>query len=78
MNRLFAFVIGSVIFCFAGLYSLYEILKREYMAAKAKTNSVSNHIAKPKVKRPGVHAKSKHSTSKTSKNYTKAYRAQGK
>jgi hypothetical protein len=48
------------------------------MAAKAKTNSVSNHIAKPKVKRPGVHAKSKHSTSKTSKNYVKAYRAQGK
>jgi hypothetical protein len=48
------------------------------MAAKAKTNSVSSYIRKPKVKRPGVHAKSKMSKIKTSKNYAKAYRAQGK
>jgi hypothetical protein len=48
------------------------------MAAKAKTNSVSSYIRKPKVKRPGVHAKSKMSKLKSSKNYTKAYRAQGK
>jgi hypothetical protein len=31
-----------------------------------------------KKKRPGVHAKSKSSTLKTSKNYKKAYRGQGK
>ena len=35
------------------------------MAAKAKINSVSSYMEKPKVKRPGVHAKSKHSKSKT-------------
>ena len=48
------------------------------MAAKAKTNTASSYISKPKVKRPGVHAKSKISKLKTSKNYAKAYRAQGK
>ena len=48
------------------------------MAAKAKTNTASSYISKPKVKRPGVHAKSKMSKLKSSKNYAKAYRAQGK
>jgi hypothetical protein len=48
------------------------------MAAKAKTNSVSSYNAKPKVKRPGVHSKSKSSKLKSSKNYAKAYRSQGK
>jgi hypothetical protein len=48
------------------------------MAAKAKTNSVSSYRAKPKVKRPGIHAKSKTSKSKNSKNYIKPYVAQGK
>jgi hypothetical protein len=48
------------------------------MAAKAKTNTASSYIQKPKVKRPGVHAKSKSSKLKTSKNYAKAYRSQGK
>ena len=48
------------------------------MAAKAKTNTASSYISKPKLKRPGVHAKSKMSKLKTSKNYAKAYRAQGK
>ena len=48
------------------------------MAAKAKTNTASSYTSKPKVKRPGVHAKSKMSKLKTSKNYAKAYRTQGK
>jgi hypothetical protein len=48
------------------------------MAAKAKTNTASSYISKPKVKRPGVHAKSKTSKLKSSKNYTKAYHSQGK
>ncbi len=47
-------------------------------AAKAKGNTVSVHTQKPKVKRPGVHAKSKSSKNKTSKNYAKTYVAQGK
>jgi len=37
-----------------------------------------NYIEKPKRKRPGVHAKSKTSRLKTSKNYAKQYRGQGK
>ena len=48
------------------------------MAAKAKTNAVNSYVSKPKVKRPGVHAKSKTSKLKSSKNYAKAYRSQGK
>jgi hypothetical protein len=48
------------------------------MAAKVKTSSTSLFNKKPKVKRPGVHAKSKTSKLKSSKHYAKAYRAQGK
>jgi hypothetical protein len=48
------------------------------MATKVKTSSTSLFNKKPKVKRPGVHAKSKSSTNKTSKNYVKPYVAQGK
>ena len=33
---------------------------------------------KPKKKRPGIHSKTKTSRSKTSKNYVKAYRGQGR
>jgi hypothetical protein len=39
---------------------------------------VSNYILKTKKKRPGVHAKSKSSNLKSSKNYVKKYRGQGK
>jgi len=45
--------------------------------AKAKMNFVA-FTRKPKVKRPGVHAKTKSSNLKTSKNYIKKYRGQGK
>ena len=48
------------------------------MAAKAKTSSVISYIAKPKRKRPGVHAKCKTSKLKSSKNYKKLNRGQGK
>ena len=47
------------------------------MAAKAKTSSVTSYIAKPKRKRPGIHAKSKTSKLKNSKNYKKLYIGQG-
>ena len=43
----------------------------------AKSNSISFR-AKPKTKRPGIHAKSKSSISKTSKNYIKLNNRQGK
>lgn len=43
-----------------------------------KQKDISSFVAKPKVKRPGVHAKSKTSKIKTSKNYVKKYNNQGK
>jgi hypothetical protein len=42
-----------------------------------KTNT-SIKVDKPKVKRPGVHSKSKTSSLKSSKNYRKLYKGQGK
>lgn len=39
---------------------------------------LSSYIGKPKVKRPGVHAKTKMSKNKNSKNYVKQYRGQGR
>jgi hypothetical protein len=47
-------------------------------AAVKKQTSLKTHIAKPKVKRPGVHAKTKISRSKNATNYTKPYISQGK
>jgi hypothetical protein len=47
--------------------------------AKAKaTKELSKWKPKPSVKRPGVVSKKKNSSLKTSKNYRKAYRGQGK
>ena len=46
--------------------------------AKAKAQTAVSFMKKPRKKRPGVHAKSKTSKLKTSKNYVKAYTAQGK
>ena len=46
--------------------------------AKAKTQAAVSFVRKPKVKRPGIHAKTKFSKSKNSKNYVKPYAAQGK
>ena len=44
------------------------------MAAKVKTTSTSlSYKAKSKTRRPGVHAKTKTSSSKQSKNYAKPY-----
>ena len=44
--------------------------------AKAAPSSIK--VEKPKVARPGVHAKCKTSKLKSSKNYRKLYRGQGK
>ena len=46
--------------------------------AKVKTNTAVAKIEKPKVKRPGVHAKCKTSALKSSKNYKKAYCGQSR
>jgi hypothetical protein len=44
----------------------------------AKTTTSVKVLMKNKVSRPGVHAKTKTSQLKSSKNYKKAYRAQGR
>ena len=46
--------------------------------AKAKISDIKLFKKKPKVKRPGVHAKTKTSKTKTSKNYSKPYKKQGR
>jgi hypothetical protein len=46
--------------------------------AKAKLQSAISFVKKPRKKRPGIHAKSKTSKTKTSKNYIKPYVAQGR
>lgn len=43
-----------------------------------KQSNVSTYIQHTKRKRPGVHSKKKTSRSKSSKNYKKLYRGQGK
>jgi hypothetical protein len=40
--------------------------------------TVKKFLLKPRKKRKGIHAKTKHSHSKKGKNYAKAYRGQGK
>ena len=44
----------------------------------AKKTTTTAFERKPKVKRPGVHAKTKSSNSKNSVNYQKRYRGQGR
>ncbi len=46
--------------------------------AKIKAQTATTFQEKPKVSRPGVHAKTKTSKLKSSKLYKKAYRGQGK
>lgn len=46
--------------------------------AKVKASPTSTKVDKPKVSRPGIHAKSKTSSLKSSKNYKKLYNGQGK
>ena len=44
----------------------------------AKQTSAQNHLRKSKIKRSGVHAKTRNSKLKSSKNYTKSYARQGR
>lgn len=43
----------------------------------AQTLNLSSYQIKAKIKRPGVHSKTKSSALKSSKNYRKLYRGQG-
>ena len=45
---------------------------------KVISTKVTTRLAKTKVRRPGVHSKKRHSNLKSSKNYKKAYRGQGR
>ena len=40
--------------------------------------TLSNAIVRTKISRPGVHAKTRNSNNKQSKNYVKKYRGQGR
>jgi len=40
--------------------------------------TIKKFLARPKKKRKGIHAKTKHSHSKRGKNYSKSYKGQGK
>ena len=44
----------------------------------AKVQNTATKLIKPKVARPGVHAKTQTSVSKQSKNYVKKYKGQGR
>ena len=44
----------------------------------AKTPQSATKLVKKNISRPGIHAKSKTSALKSSKNYTKKYRGQGR
>jgi len=44
------------------------------MAAK---QQIQSKLVKPKIKRPGVHSKTRNSNNKESKNYVKGNRGQG-
>ena len=46
--------------------------------AKIKSQTTSTFKETPKVSRPGVHSKTKTSSLKSSKNYKKTYRGQGR
>lgn len=48
------------------------------MAKKSSSAPVRTHLLKPKKKRAGVHAKSRTSKIKRSKNYKKPYKGQGR
>ena len=39
---------------------------------------IPNNVSKPKIKRTGIHSKTKTSRLKTSKNYKKRYKGQGR
>lgn len=40
--------------------------------------TLSNILVRPKISRPGVHAKTRNSNNKQSKNYVKKYKGQGR
>lgn len=49
-----------------------------YIQTMSKKDSTTKVLTKKKVSRPGVHSKTKTSSTKSSKNYKKAYRSQGR
>lgn len=54
------------------------LFKKHKEMAKKETGSYGAKVKKTKVRRKGVHAKTKASYAKTSKNYLKRYSGQGK
>lgn len=59
------------------LNTAFTIIKKQ-LHKMAKTISSVSRVDRPSTKRPGVHAKKKTSRLKSSKNYKKPYRGQGR
>jgi len=54
-------------------------MAKKTSGSKSNTANLASKFAnRPKAKRPGIHSKKKNSNLKTSKNYKKAYRGQGR
>ncbi len=59
-------------------YILFFIYKKNYITTMAREQSSSSLMEKPKIRRSGVHAKTKTSKTKKAKNYKKPYKGQGR
>ena len=62
-------------------YILFFIYKKNNLTTMAKAKQTSNErsfLSKPKVKRAGIHSKTKTSKIKKAKNYKKVYKGQGR
>ena len=68
---------GSIIQLVGPFFYVYLSGTMAPTKGKSKTASVSVKIAKKQVKRKGIHAKTKMSKNKNSKNYVKVSRGQG-
>jgi hypothetical protein len=74
-------IYSYVVVNFCKNYILFFIYKKNNLTTMAKAKQTSNErsfLSKPKVKRAGVHAKTKTSKIKKAKNYKKVYRGQGR
>jgi hypothetical protein len=74
-------VSSCVVVNFCKNYILFFIYKKNNLTTMAKAKQTSNErsfLSKPKVKRAGIHAKTKTSKIKKAKNYKKVYKGQGR
>jgi len=71
-------IYSYVVVNFCKNYILFFIYNKNNLITMAKEHSSSSLMEKPKIRRSGVHAKTKTSKTKKAKNYKKPYRGQGR